>query len=125
MSDSENCRVSDKGVEQLLKMQQLTELRLGTATENTNGGINTSVKVGSKGVFNALKKMLRMGNTSEKAESDSNTFTKDGFIAILDIFATIPKLTILDMQLPHVKELRIVEMSTHVLFDLEIGHRGA
>jgi hypothetical protein len=103
---SENCGVSDEGVELLLKMQ-LTELRLGIAMEKPSGDYNTSDKVGFTGAFNALKKMLRIGNVSEKADSDSNTFTKEGFTAMLKKYKRIWSPIVIDMQLPHVKELSI------------------
>jgi hypothetical protein len=35
------------------------------------------------------------------------------------------KLTVLDMQLPHVKELKISGMGMHWVLDLAIGDRGA
>jgi hypothetical protein len=49
----------------------------------------------------------------EKAEGDNNTFTVNGFITVLKALKTIPKLTVLDMQLSHVKELRIGGMGTY------------
>jgi hypothetical protein len=85
----ENCRVSDKGIEQLFKMQQLTELHLGGAVE--------------------------------KADGDRNIFTVNGFIAVLK---ALPKLTVLDMQLPYIKNLNMNGMGTYSLFNLGIGDRG-
>jgi hypothetical protein len=77
---SDNCRVTDKGVEQLCRMQQLTELRLGSS--------------------------------AEKADGDYNTFTISGFTAVLCAIKNMPKLTILDMQLTHVKQFDIVGKGT-------------
>jgi hypothetical protein len=93
MCYSDNCRVSDKGIKQLCRMQQLTELRLGRATE--------------------------------KADGDNNTFTIDGFGAVLDVLGTMPKLTVLDMQLPHVKELDIRFRSIHSSLNLATANKGA
>jgi hypothetical protein len=67
----ENCRVSDKGIQQLCRIQQLVE--------------------------------LRFGSSAEKADGDSNTFTIKGFRTVLSTFKTMPELTILHMQLPHIK----------------------
>jgi hypothetical protein len=50
---------------------------------------------------------LRLGSATEKADGDSNTFTVDGFRAVLNKLKTMPQLTVLDMQLPHVKEFSV------------------
>jgi hypothetical protein len=93
MSYSENCLISDKGIQQLCQIQQLTELRLGSS--------------------------------ADKADGDSNTFTVNGFKAVLSALKIMSKLTVLDMQLNHVKELNIGGMSTYLLFYVEMGERGA
>jgi hypothetical protein len=89
----ENCRISDKEIQQLCQIQQLTELRLGSS--------------------------------KEEADGNSNTFTVKGFKAVLGTLKTMPKLTVLDMQLNHVKEIRIGGMGTYLLFYLGVGERGA
>jgi hypothetical protein len=93
MSYSENCRISDKGIQQLCQIQQLTELRLGSS--------------------------------AGKAEGDNNTFTINGFNALLSALKAMPKLTVLDMQLNRVKELNINGMGTYLLFYLGVDERGA
>jgi hypothetical protein len=50
---------------------------------------------------------LHLGSSAEKADDDSNTFTIRGFETVLRTLKTMQKLTALDMQLPHVKELNI------------------
>jgi hypothetical protein len=50
---------------------------------------------------------LRLGSATEKADGDSNTFTVDGFTAVLKALETMSQLTVLDMQLPHVKKFNI------------------
>jgi hypothetical protein len=90
---SENCRISDKGIQQLCQIPQLTKLCLGSS--------------------------------AEKADGDSNTFTVYGFKVVLSALKTMPKLTVLDMQLNHVKELRVDQMGTYFLFYLGVGERGA
>jgi hypothetical protein len=60
-----------------------------------------------------------------KADGDSNSFTIYGFKTVLTTLKTKLKLTALDMQLPHVKELDISRMSTQLLFSLEVGDKGA
>jgi hypothetical protein len=50
---------------------------------------------------------LRLGSATEKADGNSNTFTVDGFEAVLNKLETMPQLTVLDMQLPHVKEFSV------------------
>jgi hypothetical protein len=55
---------------------------------------------------------LRLGTAAEKAEGDNNTFTVNGFTTVLKALNTMSKMAVLDMQLPHVKELRIGGMST-------------
>jgi hypothetical protein len=49
---------------------------------------------------------LHLGS-SEKTDGDSNTFTISGFEAVLRTLKIMPKLTVFDMQLTHVKELNI------------------
>jgi hypothetical protein len=44
---------------------------------------------------------------------------------VLSTVNAMSKLTVLDMQLPHVKEFTIDGMGMHSLLDLEIGERGA
>jgi hypothetical protein len=44
---------------------------------------------------------------------------------MLKALKTLPKLTTLDMQLPHVKKLDISGKSIHLLFNLEVDDRGA
>jgi hypothetical protein len=57
---------------------------------------------------------------------DNNTFTVVGFETLLKTLEYMPKLTLLDMQLPHVKRFEIIGMmSIHLLFDLGVGNRGA
>jgi hypothetical protein len=82
----ENCRISNKGVQKLFEIQQLTELRLGSSTE--------------------------------KSEGDNNTFTVVGFKTMLYTLKTNLKLNVLDMQLPHVKELDISGMGTYLLLNV-------
>jgi hypothetical protein len=89
----DNCRVSDEGVKHILRMQQLTELRLGAC--------------------------------AEEADGNSNTFTAVGFTKVLRALDTMSKLTVLDMQLPHVKELSIRCWGMYLLWNLEMGKRGA
>jgi hypothetical protein len=43
------------------------------------------------------------------ADGDRNTFTVRGLKTILGTLKTMPKLTVLDMQLPHLEELDISE----------------
>jgi CheY-like chemotaxis protein len=50
---------------------------------------------------------LRLGSATEKADGNSNTFTVDGFRAVLNKLETMPQLTVLDMQLPHVKKFNV------------------
>jgi hypothetical protein len=50
---------------------------------------------------------LRLGSATEKADGDSNTFTVDGFTSVLRALKTMSELTVLDMQLPHVKKFDI------------------
>jgi hypothetical protein len=68
---------------------------------------------------------LCLGSATEKADGDSNTFTKDGFKAVLNALKTMPMLMRLNMQLPHVEVLDVSGMGTHLLFDLGIGGRGS
>jgi hypothetical protein len=58
-------------------------------------------------------------------DGDNNIFTVYGFKAMLPSLKTALKLTVLDMQLPHVKELYIREMGTYLLLNLGVGDRGA
>jgi hypothetical protein len=44
---------------------------------------------------------------------------------MLKTLKTMLKLTVLDMQLLHMKELDIIEMSIHLLLKLGVGNRGA
>jgi hypothetical protein len=53
---------------------------------------------------------LRLGTAAEKAEGDNNTFTVNGFTTVLRTLKTMPKLTVLDMQLLHVKQLYVDNM---------------
>jgi hypothetical protein len=85
MNYSENYRASNEGAQQLCRIQQQTELRLGSSTE--------------------------------KADGDSNTFTVDGFKVVLRALKTKLKLTTLDMQLPHLKELNFSGMNIYLLFN--------
>jgi hypothetical protein len=64
-------------------------------------------------------------NTEQQGEKDSNIFTKEGFKVVLRSLKTMPKLTMLDMQLPHVNTLQIDDIGTLWLFDLGTGERGA
>jgi hypothetical protein len=65
---------------------------------------------------------LRLGIAAEKADGNRNVYTIDGFKTILNILEKMPKLTMLVMQLPHVKELDI----HHKYMDIKrIGDRGA
>jgi hypothetical protein len=50
---------------------------------------------------------LRLGSVTEKADGDSNIFTVDAFKAVLYKLETMSELTVLDMQLPHVKKFDI------------------
>jgi hypothetical protein len=93
MYDSESCRVSDKGIQQLCQIRQLSELRLGSS--------------------------------AEKADGDNNTFTVNGFKAVLDTLKTMPKLTVLEMQLNHVDNLAINGYGTYSVLYLGVGERGA
>jgi hypothetical protein len=68
---------------------------------------------------------LCFGSATEKIDGHSNTFTKDGFMAMLSALKTMPKLTTLDMQLLYVKDLRIDGKGKYSLFDLGINERGA
>jgi hypothetical protein len=88
---SDNCHVSDKGVEQLRRTPQLTELRLGSS--------------------------------AEEADGDINTFTINGLTAVLCTLKTTPKLRVLEMQLPHVKEFNISGRGTYFLLNVGIGDK--
>jgi hypothetical protein len=55
---------------------------------------------------------LRLGSVTEKADGDSNTFTVDGFTSVLRALKTMSELTVLDMQLPHMKQFVIDGNST-------------
>jgi hypothetical protein len=55
---------------------------------------------------------LHFGSATEKADGHSNTFTVDGFTAVLKALKTMSQLTVLDMQLPHVKTFDIRGEST-------------
>jgi hypothetical protein len=55
---------------------------------------------------------LRLGSATEKADGDSNTFTVDGFTSVLRALKTMSELTVLDMQLPHMKQFVIDGNST-------------
>jgi hypothetical protein len=55
---------------------------------------------------------LRLGSATEKSDGDNNIFTVSGFEAVLGSLETMPELTVLDMQLPHVKEFDIDGKST-------------
>jgi hypothetical protein len=46
---------------------------------------------------------LHLGSSTEEADGNNNTFTVDGFKIMLLTLETMPKLTMVDMQLPHVK----------------------
>jgi hypothetical protein len=48
---------------------------------------------------------LRLGSSTEKANGDNNIFTIVGFKTMLKTLKTMPKLTVLDMKLPHVRVL--------------------
>jgi hypothetical protein len=58
---------------------------------------------------------LCLGTSAEKTDGNSNTFTADGFKNVLRALDTMPKLTALDMQLPHVKQLYINDMGIFVV----------
>jgi hypothetical protein len=89
MCYSEKRCVSDKEIEQLSQIQQLTELLLGSSTEETDGG--------------------------------TNIFTVGGFKTTLKALQNMPKLTAVNIQLSHVKELDISRMDTYLLFNLGMG----
>jgi hypothetical protein len=56
---------------------------------------------------------LHLGSSTEKVDGDSNTFTINGFEAVLCTLKTMPKLTLLDMQLNHAKKLDINNKGTY------------
>jgi hypothetical protein len=60
----------------------------------------------------------------EKADGSSTTFTADGFKTVLRALGVIPKLTVLDMQLSHVKELYINCMGIYLLLSLGVHDGG-
>jgi hypothetical protein len=68
---------------------------------------------------------LRLGSSTEKADGNNNTFTVDGFTTMLKTLKTMPKLTALEMQLPHVKELSISTMGIYLLLNIGVDERGA
>jgi hypothetical protein len=61
----------------------------------------------------------------EEAGGDSNTFTVNGFTAVLKALETMPQLTVLDMQLPLVMEFEVDAKGTHLLLNLGGDHKGA
>jgi hypothetical protein len=56
---------------------------------------------------------LHLGSSTKKADGNSNTFSEKGFTTMMKSLNTMPKLTTLDMQLPHVQKLNISGMGTH------------
>jgi hypothetical protein len=68
---------------------------------------------------------LHLGSSTKKADSNYNTFTVEGFETMLRTLKSIPKLTTLDMQLQHVKDLNISYVGIYLLLTLGIGDRGA
>jgi hypothetical protein len=48
---------------------------------------------------------LLLGSATGKADDDNNTFNVFGLEAVLSALLTLPKLTVLDMQIPYAKEL--------------------
>ncbi len=93
MFHSENCGVSDAGVQELIKIHQLQDLRLGSAGD-------------------------------EPASKVKNTFTKEGFEAVLKALEELPTLTTLEMRLPSLKKISIGKISGNSGF-MNIGERGA
>jgi hypothetical protein len=55
---------------------------------------------------------LRFGSATEKSDGNNNIFTVGGFKAVVGSLEAMPELTVLDMQLPHVKEFNINGKST-------------
>jgi hypothetical protein len=53
----ENCRVSDKGIEQLFKILQLTELRLGSSMEEADGSNNIFTVDGFEAVLKTMSEL--------------------------------------------------------------------
>jgi hypothetical protein len=68
---------------------------------------------------------LRLGSSAEKADGDNNTFTVDKFKAVIGALTTMPKLTVLEMQLLHVKEFKMGGKGTYLWLNVGIDHRGA
>jgi hypothetical protein len=63
----------------------------------------------------------------KKVDGNGNgyTFTINGLQSVLRILKIRMKLTVVEMQLPYVKELSNSIMGTRSLFDLGVGDRGA
>jgi hypothetical protein len=57
---------------------------------------------------------LRLGSASQNARGneDNNILTQSGFKTVLSALKTMPKLVVLYMQLPDVKELDVHAMGT-------------
>jgi hypothetical protein len=67
---------------------------------------------------------LHLGSSAEKADGDSNIFTVNGFKTMLRALKTMQKLTVMDMQLPHVKKLDVDRMGMNSLFNLGVDDKG-
>jgi hypothetical protein len=68
---------------------------------------------------------LRLGSATEKADGNTNTFNANGFKAMLSALKAMHQLTVLDIQLPHVKQIDINKEGTRFLLNLGVGHKGA
>jgi hypothetical protein len=62
---------------------------------------------------------------TEKVDGDSHTFTKKRVKYLLSKLNTMPKLTVLNMQMSHMKELSINKMDTRLLIELDVDNTGA
>jgi hypothetical protein len=56
---------------------------------------------------------LRLGSSAEKVDGYNNTFTVNKFAAVIGALASLLKLTVLEIQLPHVKEFNIGGKGMH------------
>jgi hypothetical protein len=67
---------------------------------------------------------LRLGSSTEEVYGYNNIFILEKFREVLSLSYGMPKLAVLEMQLPHVRHFTISRMSTYLLPNVGIGHRG-